>query len=89
MSDMEQLKFEIKKLIVESLNLEDTDPAEIGDDQALFGEGLDLDSLDALQLAVAIEEKFGVAITDENMGQQVFASVSAMAAFVASNRGDT
>ena len=86
---MEQLKFEIKKLIVESLNLEDTDPAEIGDDQALFGEGLDLDSLDALQLAVAIEEKFGVAITDENMGQQVFASVSAMAAFVASNRGDT
>lgn len=89
MSDQQTLKSEIKEMIVESLNLEDTDPADIEDDQPLFGDGLELDSLDALQLAVAIEERFGVTITDENMGQQVFASVTAMAAFVASSRENT
>ncbi len=86
MSDLQTLKSEIKEMIVESLNLEDMDPAEIEDDQPLFGSGLELDSLDALQLAVAIEEKFGVPITDESMGQKVFASVTALAEFVSSAR---
>ncbi len=86
MSDTAELRFQVKELIVESLNLEDVDPAEIEDEQPLFGAGLELDSLDALQLAVAIEERFGVPITDEDMGQKVFASVTALAEFVAANR---
>ncbi len=88
MAGVEALREEIKEMIVEALNLEDVDPAEIGDDQPLFGEGLQLDSLDALQLAVAVEERFGVAINDEDMGQKVFASVRALAEFVDQNRGD-
>ena len=88
MADVEALRNEIKEMIIEALNLEDIEPREIEDDQPLFGEGLQLDSLDALQLAVAVEERFGVPITDENMGQKVFASVSALAEFVAQNRGD-
>ncbi len=86
MADTPELRLEIKQLIIESLNLEDMEPEEIEDEQALFGAGLELDSLDALQLAVAIEERYGVPITDEDMGQKVFASVKTLAAFVAANR---
>lgn len=86
MPDTPELRLEVKELIVESLNLEDVDPGEIEDEQPLFGSGLELDSLDALQLAVAIEERYGVPITDEDMGQKVFASVKTLAAFVAANR---
>ena len=84
----ETLRAEIKELIVESLNLEDVEPSSIQDDQPLFGAGLELDSLDALQLAVAIEERFGVPITDEDLGREVFASVDALAAFILKTRGD-
>jgi len=82
------LRLEIKELIVESLNLEDVEPASIADDQPLFGSGLELDSLDALQLAVAIEERFGVPITDEDLGREVFASVEALAGFILRTKGD-
>jgi len=84
----EALRAEIKELIVESLNLEDVEPASIEDDQALFGAGLELDSLDALQLAVAIEERFGVPITDEDLGREAFASVNTLAEFIQRARGD-
>lgn len=88
MVDMTQLKQQVKELIVESLNLEDVDPTSIEDDQALFGTGLELDSLDALQLAVAIEERFGVPITDSDMGEKVFASVETLATFIQDARAD-
>ena len=88
MVDMTQLKQQVKELIVESQNLEDVDPTSIEDDQALFGTGLELDSLDALQLAVAIEERFGVPITDSDMGEKVFASVETLAKFVQDARTD-
>ena len=84
----EALRAEIKDLIVESLNLEDVEPASIEDGQALFGAGLELDSLDALQLAVAIEERFGVPITDEDLGREAFASVNTLAEFIQRARGD-
>ncbi len=87
MSETAELRLEVKELIIESLNLEDVEPLDIEDEQPLFGAGLELDSLDALQLAVAIEERFGVPITDEDMGQKVFASVRSLAEFVAANRG--
>jgi len=69
---------QIQALLVEALNLEDFSPEEIDPDMALFGEGLELDSLDALQLAVALEEQFGVRISEEQ-GQAVFRSIRAIA----------
>ena len=76
------LKVELKSLIVRELNLEGRDPASIDDDAPLFGEGLGLDSLDALQLAMSIEEKFSVRIPEGPEGRTAFASVSALAAWV-------
>jgi acyl carrier protein len=80
------LKREIKELIIGSLNLEGTTPEQIEDDAPLFQEGLGLDSIDALELAVAIERKYRVTIPDEAVGKRVFSSVSALAAYVAENR---
>jgi acyl carrier protein len=73
----------VREMLMDSLNLhEEYEPAEIDPDGALFGEeGLGLDSLDALQLAVAIEEKFGVAVGEEE-GQKVFLSIRAITNFV-------
>jgi len=69
-------------MIVETLLLEDIQPDEIGDDAPLFGEGLGLDSIDALELVVAIEKQFDVIIEDEEVGRQAFASISALADFI-------
>ena len=76
------LKTQIKQMIIEELHLDGTTPDGIADDAALFGEGLGLDSLDALQLAVAVEERHGVRIGDEEEGKKAFASVDALAAFI-------
>jgi len=76
------LKADLKKLIVETLLLEDTDSQDIDDDAPLFGEGLGLDSIDALELVVALEKTYRVIIEDEEVGKTAFASVNALAAFV-------
>jgi len=81
------LEDEIKELIIESLMLEDVTPADIESDAALFVEGLGLDSIDALELAMALEERYGVEIGDDpERNQQIFASVRQLAAFVSENR---
>ena len=84
--DVASLKIELKSLIVRELNLEGRDPASIGDDAPLFGEGLGLDSLDALQLAMAIEDKFAVRIAEGPEGRTAFASVAALAEYVLAHR---
>jgi acyl carrier protein len=75
---------EVKQLIITSLKL-DKVPADIADDGPLFGEGLGLDSIDALELAVAIERTYHVTIPDEKVGKQVFASVAALTKYVGDN----
>lgn len=75
------LNEDVKKLIITSLKL-DKQPADIGDDEPLFGGGLGLDSIDALELAVAIERTYRVTIPDEKVGKQVFASVASLAKYV-------
>jgi len=80
--NLSQLKNDLKEMIVETLLLEDIQPDEIGDDAPLFGEGLGLDSIDALELVVAIEKQFDVIIEDEEVGRQAFASISALADFI-------
>jgi len=86
-ADCESLHAELKKLIVETLALEDTAPDEIENDAPLFGEGLGLDSIDALEIAMVLEERYGVTLADDpEANQRVFESVRSLAAFVAESR---
>jgi acyl carrier protein len=85
--DLGLLRARIKEMIVRDLKLEHVRPEEIVDDAPLFVEGLGLDSLDALQLVVSVEENFGVLIPDEEVGKVAFASVSALARFIVQERG--
>lgn len=81
------LRSEIKALIVSELNLEGRDPQTIEDLATLFGEGsLGLDSLDALQLAMSIEERFGVRIPEGEEARPIFQSVASLADYVAGSR---
>jgi acyl carrier protein len=87
LQNREALEAELKGLIVESLALEDIEPAEIESGAPLFVEGLGLDSIDALELAMALEERFGVKIgEDPEVNQRIFASVASLASFVEENR---
>lgn len=87
MAEREPLYAELKKLIVETLALEDTAPDEIETDAPLFGEGLGLDSIDALEIAMVLEERYGVTLADDpEANQRVFASIKSLAAFVAESR---
>ncbi|HEY0557261.1 MAG TPA: phosphopantetheine-binding protein [Thermoanaerobaculia bacterium] len=72
----------IKRLIVESLNLEGMRPEMIEDEAPLFGEGLGLDSVDALELVVALEKEFGIRIKSQEIGREVFSSVSTLSQFI-------
>ena len=87
MSEPESLHAELKKLIVETLALEDTTPDEIETDAPLFGEGLGLDSIDALEIAMVLEERYGVTLDDDpESNQRIFESVRSLTAFVAESR---
>jgi len=78
----ENLVLELKNLIINTLKLEDVTPGDIEDDAPLFGEGLGLDSIDALELVVALEKTYGVFIPDSEVGKKVFRSVNTLAEFV-------
>jgi acyl carrier protein len=79
---MQDLKFELKKQIIEELNLPDIKPEDISDDAPLFGDGLGLDSIDALELVVLMEKYHGVKIPDETVGRKVLASINSMAEYI-------
>ena len=78
---------DIKSLIISSLNLEDITPEDIDTEAPLFGEGLGLDSIDALELGLALKKKYGVTLSAESEeSRKIFASVSAIAAFIEAER---
>ena len=84
---MDELKQEIKELIISSLELEDIKPEDIKDDAPIFGKGLGLDSIDALELGVAIKKKFGVNLSAESEdSRKHFASVNALAEFISAEK---
>lgn len=84
---MDELKNEIRDLIISSLNLEDIAPQDIDADAPLFVDGLGLDSIDALELGVALQRRYGLSLSaDSAETRQHFASVSALATYVAANR---
>jgi len=80
--DPSELKSQIKRALLEELDLRGRSEADIDDAAPLFGEGLGLDSLDALQLAMAIEERFGVTVPEGEAARAIFASVNAIAAHI-------
>ena len=87
MQRSENLEAELKQLIVEALVLEDIAPEEIETEAPLFVEGLGLDSIDALELAMALEERYGVKIEDDpDENRRIFASVRSLADFVTAQR---
>ena len=84
---MQALEQEIKELIVSALSLEDVRPQDIETDAPLFVEGLGLDSIDALELGVALQKRYGVAMSaDAGQTRQHFTSVATLARFVAASR---
>ncbi len=76
------LKEKLKQVLIEELNLEDLTPEEIGDEDQLFGEGLGLDSLDAVELVVVVQKHFGVEIKDMEEGRPALQSIASLAAFI-------
>ncbi|MCD6561390.1 MAG: acyl carrier protein [Deltaproteobacteria bacterium] len=76
------LKSELKSLLIDTLHLEDIGPDDIQDNAPLFGEGLGLDSVDALEIVVALERTYGVVIEDEEVGKNAFASIDVLADFI-------
>ena len=73
----------VKQLIIDSLRIEGMSPHDIETDAPLFGDGLGLDSIDALQLVVGMENSFGVVVPDATVGSKVFQSVRTMAEYIA------
>jgi len=82
MSGTSPIRSRIKHLLVDALQLEGLAPSKIADDAPLFAEGLGLDSVDALELVVALEKEFGIRIQNHEVGKEAFASVSALADFI-------
>lgn len=87
MAKVEQIIEQLKVILIEDLNLEDITPEEIGDDEPLFGDGLGLDSLDAVEMAVIVQKHFGVEIKDMEEGRPALQSVQALANFIVDKQG--
>ncbi|HEX7870282.1 MAG TPA: phosphopantetheine-binding protein [Chryseobacterium sp.] len=83
---MEDLKLELKTKIIEVLNLEDVAVEEIKDTDPLFGGGLGLDSIDALELIVLLDKEYGIKLSDPKKGKEIFQSIEVMAKFIEENR---
>jgi acyl carrier protein len=83
---MEELILKLKQEIIEVLNLEDVQPADIDENAPLFGEGLGLDSIDALELIVLMEKNYGIKLKDPSQGREIFRSIQVMADYIAANR---
>jgi len=83
---MDKLIEELKVEIIEALNLEDMEPEDIDIDEPLFGDGLGLDSIDALELIVLLEKNYGIKIEDPKKGKDIFASVKTMAEYITAHK---
>ena len=83
---MNELKNKLKAQIIEALNLEDVEVSDINDSEPLFGDGLGLDSIDALELIVLLEREYGLKMDDASQGKTVLQSVDSMAAYIQSKQ---
>ena len=83
---MSELKQELKEKIIEQLNLEDVSVDEIADNDPLFGDGLGLDSIDALELIVMLDKDYGIKLADPKEGRKIFESINTMAAYISAKK---
>ena len=83
---MEELTQQVKQQLIEVLNLEEVAPADIDDDAPLFGEGLGLDSIDALELIVMMEKHYGIKLSNPAEGKEIFKSVRVMTQYINDHR---
>ena len=83
---MEEMILKLKQEIIEVLNLEDVKPEDIDNDAPLFGDGLGLDSIDALELIVLMEKNYGIKLQDPAKGKEIFKSINVMADYIQKNR---
>ena len=83
---MEQLKTDLKRQIIEALNLKHLKPEDIGDDQPLFVEGVGLDSIDALELIVLLQQRYNIKIANPQDGPKIFKSVKTIAEYINANQ---
>ncbi|HPF96407.1 MAG: phosphopantetheine-binding protein [Flavobacteriaceae bacterium] len=83
---MEELKQELKAKIIDQLNLEDINVEDINDNDPLFGDGLGLDSIDALELIVMLDKDYGIKLTDPKEGRAIFESIDVMAKYISEHR---
>ena len=83
---MEELIKELKEEIIKALNLEEMTPEDIDENEALFGDGLGLDSIDALELIVLMEKKYGIKLANPSEGKAIFTSVASIADYGSKHR---
>ena len=83
---MDELKKQLKEMMVNDLKVQDVKPEDIGDTDSLFGEGLGLDSLDAVELVVLVQKHYGVQIENLEEGKDAFTSIEALAKFIDQRR---
>jgi len=83
---MDKLKEQLKEQIIEQLNLEDYSVGDIADDMPLFGDGLGLDSIDALELIVLLENNYNIALTNPEEGKTVFSTINSIAEYISKNK---
>ncbi|MDO4880921.1 MAG: phosphopantetheine-binding protein [Capnocytophaga sp.] len=83
---MQDLILELKHKIIEVLNLEEVSVEDINEDDALFGDGLGLDSIDALELIVLLDKTYGIRLSDPKQGREIFHSIRTMAEYITQHR---
>jgi len=83
---MEELIEKLKGQIIEQLNLADVNPEEVGPEDPLFGDGLGLDSIDALELIVMLEKMYGIKIENPEEGKTIFMSLKSLATYITENK---
>lgn len=82
---VEEIRAKLKELLVDSLSLDDITADEIADDEVLFGEGLGLDSLDAVEIVVILQRNWGIEIKDMEQGKEIFYSIETLSKYIAEN----
>ena len=84
--ELQKIRTQLKEMIVKDLGLEDVKPGEIKDDEVLFGEGLGLDSLDAVEIVVLLQRNFGLEVKNMEQGKEIFRSIDTIANFIYDNK---